>query len=141
MDYKKLIDGIVENTFPEMHLGVQMNPDYGMRLVFDKKEGKLIFQCAPKFHLVQAIDDKRLFNFITATEFEIYKTIEDEGFYELIYSLILSAIGDFNRYIKANTSYLTRDRSYPDNIPFEEQKEVIRKAWTHYQFNARSSSN
>lgn len=135
------ISKIVINTVPEIHLGVMMYNSFGMRLNFKKYGEKSIFQVAVKLDFMRKVDKKKLFEFVTVTNFEIDKQINDNGFYELIFAHMLTAIDDFNRYIKANKSYLTSRKSYPKDISFKNAKEAIRKAWFTQDFIYPSTIN
>lgn len=138
---EKIVAAIIENTVPQNHLGVWMYHEFGIRPSFALDGNILVFQAAIKMHLTERDTKKRLFNFITATNFKMEKTINDEGFYELANSFILAAIADFNTFIKKEKSTFLIGITYPENISFEKNKEAIRKAWTVYQFGQSSSNN
>jgi len=142
----KLKTGIVSSTIPnELILGVTMGitfiNEYAIQPTFFKNHGVIEFQAAVKIYFVNKANSKRQFEFITATDFEIDKTIDDEGFYDLTHSNILTAISDFNRQIKETENMFLTGKSYTGNPSFEDNKEAVRKAWTLYQFNARTSNN
>ena len=136
----KIVTAIVSNTVPEKYFGVMMYNDYGIRLNFKKENNKLIFQTAIKMDFIKNEGNTKLFEFVTATNFEINKTIDDDGFFELLFSYMLTAIEDFDRHIKTNKSYLTLGKTYPKNISFENAKKNIRRTWFMQDFPSRSSN-
>lgn len=126
----KLLSEIVSNTISEFPpLGVTMSPLYGMRNSFTNYPDYIQFQSGIKFHIMNEATKEIMYDFITATNFKMEKSIEDEGFYELAFSYILTAINDFNGHTKSIKGFMQSDVFYPNNINFENTKEAIRKAW------------
>jgi hypothetical protein len=139
--FKKIEEGVVSNNVPYGKIGVWMYDRFGMRLNFKKIGGKLIYQAAIKFDIHNKETNEKLFNFITATNFETLKKEIDSHFYDMAHLATLAAISYFNRQIKLNKSTLTVNRSYPE-IPSEKNKEAIRSAWRMSNFgDARPSDN
>lgn len=127
---------IIKDTLPPLYLGVTLTDRFGVGPTFFKEGKEHYFQAKVFYQIFKHATGELLFEFRTVRDFLLNKSIDNDGFYELVNSFISTAIGEFNGKFKAHSSDMIIGKSYTPHPTFEQNKEAIRKAYMLAQFDS-----
>lgn len=135
---------ILRDDLPLSYIGIRYSIRFGTGHAFAIDKGKnphLYYQSQIFFQILDPVTAAVRFEFRVFYMFKCDKRINDEGFYELIYSFILSAISEFDREIKRHKSTLIINKSYTPIPTLEDMKVPVRAAYVITDLDIPSSWN
>jgi hypothetical protein len=120
---------VVKNNVPEKFHGVPMADLFGYKPLFIKDDSGLKIQWQLYYNILEAKSMNKLFEFRTATNFIIDRRIEDDGFYDVIYRHLLTAISGFNWHFEKNNSFLTMGKLFKPVPAMEDLTSPVRLSY------------
>ena len=120
---------VVKNNIPETLFGVSMADLFGFAPTFIKDGDNLKIQWQAFYYILESKSLNKLFEYRTASNFQIYKRIEDNDFLQVLHTHLLAAIVGFNWHFERNKSFLTMGKSYAPVPTIEQIEEPVRQAY------------